>query len=81
MAEFQTELENCDPGKCTMLKCTIGPLEKGKSVVFKVRSRLFTETQIKVGVVLKIMISTFLSVAKEEHIFILYYFVVVANRQ
>ena len=50
MAEFQTELENCDPGKCTMLKCTIGPLEKGKSVVFKVRSRLFTETQIKVGV-------------------------------
>ena len=58
MAEFQTELENCDPGKCTMLKCTIGPLEKGKSVVFKVRSRLFTETQIKVGVVLKIFIST-----------------------
>jgi hypothetical protein len=47
LAEFQTELENCDPGKCTMLKCTIGPLEKGKSVVFKVRSRLFTETQIK----------------------------------
>lgn len=47
MAEFQDELSGCDPRKCTVIKCTIGPLEKGEGVIFKVRSRLFTETQIK----------------------------------
>ena len=30
-----------------MIKCTIGPLEKDESVLFKIRSRLFTETQVK----------------------------------
>jgi hypothetical protein len=28
--------------------CTVGPLLKDESVVFKVRSRLFTQTQIEV---------------------------------
>ena len=48
LAEFQSELSGCDPRKCTIIKCTIGPLEKDEGVIFKVRSRLFTETQIKV---------------------------------
>merc|ERR1740137_4157 len=47
LAEFQSELESCGSGRCTIIKCTIGPLEKDESVLFKVRSRLFTETQVK----------------------------------
>ena len=46
LAEFEAELKNCGD-RCTVIKCTIGPLEKDESVLFKVRSRLFTETQIK----------------------------------
>ena len=49
LAEFQSELDSCASGRCTIIKCTIGPLEKDESVLFKVRSRLFTETQVKVG--------------------------------
>ena len=49
MAEFQAELDSCDPRTCTVIKCTVGPLEKDESVLFKVRSRLFTETQVKVS--------------------------------
>jgi hypothetical protein len=47
LAEFQAELDTCASGQCTIIKCTIGPLEKDESVLFKVRSRLFTETQVK----------------------------------
>jgi len=47
LAEFQSELESCGSSRCTIIKCTIGPLEKDESVLFKVRSRLFTETQVK----------------------------------
>lgn len=47
LAEFQSELDSCGSGRCTIIKCTIGPLEKDESVLFKVRSRLFTETQVK----------------------------------
>jgi len=47
LAEFQSELDTCGEKTCTIIKCTIGPLEKDESVLFKVRSRLFTETQVK----------------------------------
>jgi len=47
LAEFQAELDSCSPETCTVIKCTVGPLEKDESVLFKVRSRLFTETQVK----------------------------------
>jgi hypothetical protein len=30
------------------MSCTVGPLLKDESVVFKIRSRLFTQTQIEV---------------------------------
>jgi hypothetical protein len=48
LAEFQAELEGCDTKRCTVLKCRVGPLEKDESVLFRVRSRLFTESQVKV---------------------------------
>jgi hypothetical protein len=48
LAEFEAELEGCDAKRCTVLKCRVGPLEKDESVLFRVRSRLFTETQVKV---------------------------------
>ena len=48
LAQFQAELDSCGANRCTIIKCTIGPLEKDESVVFEVRSRLFTETQVKV---------------------------------
>ena len=44
---FDAEL-NCDPESCTMIRCTVGPLEEGDGVVFKVRSRLFKQTQVEV---------------------------------
>lgn len=43
---FDGEL-NCDPSSCTMIQCKIGPLEKNKGVIFRVRSRLFTQTLIE----------------------------------
>jgi hypothetical protein len=46
LAEFESELARCG-ARCTVIKCTVGPLEKDESVLFKVRSRLFTETQVK----------------------------------
>ena len=45
---FDGEL-NCDPASCTMIRCKIGPLEKNKGVIFRVRSRLFTQTLIEVS--------------------------------
>ena len=49
LAEFQSELDKCGPKTCTVIKCTIGPMEKDESVLFKVRSRLFTQTQVEVS--------------------------------
>ena len=46
IVEFESELASCG-SRCTVIKCTIGPLEKDESVLFKIRSRLFTETQVK----------------------------------
>jgi hypothetical protein len=51
LAEFEAELEGCDAKRCTVLKCRVGPLEKDESVLFRVRSRLFTETQVKVNTI------------------------------
>jgi hypothetical protein len=53
LAEFEAELEGCDSKRCTVLKCRVGPLEKDESVLFRVRSRLFTETQVKVNTINK----------------------------
>jgi hypothetical protein len=53
LAEFEAELEGCDAKRCTVLKCRVGPLEKDESVLFRVRSRLFTETQVKVNTINK----------------------------
>lgn len=44
--DFEAELAGCGKG-CTMMRCTIGPLKKDESVIFKIRSRLFRETQVK----------------------------------
>jgi len=46
LAQFEEELAGCG-SRCTVIKCTIGPLEKEEQVLFKIHSRLFTETQIK----------------------------------
>jgi len=43
---FDKELK-CDPSSCTMIRCKIGPLEKNKGVVFRVRSRLFLQTLVE----------------------------------
>ena len=45
---FDEEI-NCDPKSCTLIQCKIGPLEKNKGVIFRVRSRLFTQTLIEVS--------------------------------
>ena len=50
LAEFESELQGCTAEKCTVIKCTIGQLEKGKEVVFNVTSRLNTKTIIKVRI-------------------------------
>lgn len=47
IAEFQAELDSCGGKTCTIIKCTVGPLKEDESVQFAVRSRLFTETQVK----------------------------------
>ena len=44
--DFRAEIADCAPGRCTLMKCTVGPLLKDESVIFRIRSRLFTETQI-----------------------------------
>jgi len=44
--EFEAEKAECGD-RCTIIECTVGPLKKDESVVFKVRSRLFTATQVK----------------------------------
>jgi integrin alpha 8 len=43
--EFEAEMADCDRTRCTLMRCTVGPLAKDESVLFKIRSRLFTETQ------------------------------------
>jgi hypothetical protein len=43
---FDNELV-CDPESCTMIRCTVGPLGVNDGVVFKVRSRLFKQTQVE----------------------------------
>lgn len=44
--EFEAEKAECGD-RCTIIECTVGPLKKDESLVFKVRSRLFTATQVK----------------------------------
>ena len=43
---FKDEIK-CEPGKCTLVQCKVGQLKKDEFLTFKIRSRLFTETQIK----------------------------------
>ena len=45
---FNAELDSCRDGRCTLMRCVVSDLAKGEIVTFKVRSRLFTETQIQV---------------------------------
>ena len=52
--DFKEEIDDCLPGRCTLMHCTVGPLAKGDSVIFKIRSRLMTETQIKVNFLLNL---------------------------
>ena len=35
---------NCGPTKCTHMACTVGPLAKKESVVFRIYSRLWSNT-------------------------------------
>ena len=42
------QLESCRPETCILITCSLGPLERYESVLFKVRSRLFTESLVKV---------------------------------
>ena len=48
--DFQNEIAACDKDRCTLMKCTVGPLAKDDSILFKIRSRLVTETQINVRI-------------------------------
>ena len=45
--EFMEEIK-CDPERCILIRCTVGPLVKDESVIFTIRSRLFTQAQIEV---------------------------------
>ncbi len=45
---FEAEINDCASDRCTLMRCTVGPLAKDENVLFRIRSRLFTETQIKV---------------------------------
>lgn len=47
--DFDNELRCPTPG-CTQIKCTIGALQKDENIVLKVRSRLYTQTLIKVAI-------------------------------
>ena len=44
--DFEREID-CPANRCSLMRCTVGPLMKDDSVVFKIRSRLFTQTQIE----------------------------------
>jgi hypothetical protein len=44
---FQQEMDSCELGECTLIQCKVGPMEKDEVLTFKIRSRLFKETQIK----------------------------------
>ena len=44
ISEFESDPASCGT-TCTLIRCTIGPLKEAESVMFKIRSRLFTETQ------------------------------------
>ena len=46
--DFQQEMDSCEPGECTLIQCKVGPMAKDDVLTFKIRSRLFTETQIRV---------------------------------
>ena len=46
--DFQQEMDSCEPGQCTLIQCKVGPMAKDDVLTFKIRSRLFTETQIRV---------------------------------
>ena len=50
-----------------MIKCTIGPMEKDESVLFKVRSRLFTQTQVEVSKHKKLTDKLFISAGQRDH--------------
>lgn len=45
--DFESEMDSCQQGECTLIQCKVGPLSKDEVLTFKIRSRLFTETQIK----------------------------------
>eukprot|EP00096_Caligus_rogercresseyi_P015942 TRINITY_DN844_c0_g1_i1.p1 TRINITY_DN844_c0_g1~~TRINITY_DN844_c0_g1_i1.p1 ORF type:complete len:1372 (-),score=393.45 TRINITY_DN844_c0_g1_i1:381-4496(-) len=45
--ELESELSECTPERCTLIACRLGPLEKEESVIFKIRSRLFTQSHIE----------------------------------
>lgn len=45
--DVQQEMDLCEPGECTLIQCKVGPMDKDEVLTFKIRSRLFTETQIK----------------------------------
>ena len=49
-SSFSREINDCDSDRCTLMRCTVGPMARDDIVTFKIRSRLFTETQIKVRV-------------------------------
>ena len=46
--DVDEELESCVKGECTLIQCKVGPMRKDEVLTFKIRSRLFEETQIKV---------------------------------
>ncbi len=52
VTEFHSALAECEPDKCTIIKCTMGPMEKDEQLLLKVKSRIFTETLVKVSIVL-----------------------------
>ena len=51
ITEFHSALAECEPEKCTIIKCTMGPMEKDEQLLLKVKSRIFTETLVKVSIV------------------------------
>ena len=64
IAEFESDLESCGT-TCTVIRCTTGPLKKDECVNFKIRSRLFRETQIKTyGKKVKLMSKMFTRVTR-----------------
>ncbi len=47
---FNKEIAACHKSHCTLMRCTVGPLNKNDNIIFKIRSRLFTKTQVEVSV-------------------------------